>query len=173
MRAGTYKKKCDALFARAKRKGVKLNFNPENFSPDKLDCLWYGGEIATIEYEDGLKIQIYISGDVRVRLYDTAGNELARSKDKSNRGAFEDNMREYLTSDRQLIKAIDEERLVLDDNNWIEYDGIVKDENGKERYVELDLYVDNILDSNILVAIGQVLKAAKTKRKEILFAKEN
>lgn len=172
MRESTYKKKCETLFERAKRKGVKLNFNPENFSPDRLDCLWYGGEIATIEFDDGLIIQVYANGEVGARLYDKAGNELARSKDKSNRGAFEDNMRDYLTSDRQLFKEMKEERLILDSNNWIEYDGFIK-ENGKKVLVDLYEYFDNILDGNILVAIGQVLKAAKTKRKEILFAKES
>ena len=38
-----YRKKCQKLFCKAKRLGVKLIFNPNAFHHKRLDCLWYGG----------------------------------------------------------------------------------------------------------------------------------
>ena len=40
MRESTYKKKCEALFKKAKDKGVELIFSPENYSANKLNCLF-------------------------------------------------------------------------------------------------------------------------------------
>ena len=54
MRESTYKKKCEALFKKAKDKGVELIFSPENYSANKLNCLWHGGNIAYIKFPEGL-----------------------------------------------------------------------------------------------------------------------
>ena len=172
MRESTYKKKCEALFKKAKDKGVELIFNPKSYSPKKLNCLWHGGNIAYIKFADGLMIDIFANGDVIATLFDKDGEEVARSKDKCNVGAFEDNMRSYINTDKQLEKAIKSGRLVLSNNNWIEYDGIIE-ENGVKHIIDLYMYVDNLLDDNILIAIEQVLDDLDECKEQILKVKED
>ena len=172
MRESTYKKKCEALFKKAKDKGVELIFSPKSYSPKKLNCLWHGGNIAYIKFADGLMIDIFANGDVIATLFDKNGEEIARSKDKSNIGAFEDNMRSYIDTDRQLENAIKSGRLVLSNNNWIEFDGLIE-ENGVKHIIDLYMYVDNLLDDNILTAIEQVLDDLDECKKEILQVKED
>ena len=60
----TYKAKCDALFEKAKAKGVILHFNPERLTFNRTNCLWLGGNIAVIEVDKNLCIDISAIGDV-------------------------------------------------------------------------------------------------------------
>ena len=87
-----YRKKCQKLFCKAKRLGVKLKFHQDWFHHQRLNCLWHGGTVAEIIVSKELSIELNAYGDVRATLYDEHGEELAYSKDKSNTGAFEDNM---------------------------------------------------------------------------------
>lgn len=163
-----YRKKCQKLFCKAKRLGVKLEFHQDYFNHKRLNCLWYGGCFALIVVSPELKIELGAYGDVIAVLYDKKGEEIAYSKDKSNNGAFEDNMRSYLKTDNQLQLAIEEQRLVFINNNWIEYDGYYFDEvKGRMRYIDLMIY-DNILDDDILVAIKQVLDSLEEIKEQIL-----
>lgn len=151
---------------------MELIFSPENYSANKLNCLWHGGNIAYIKFSDGLMIDIFANGDVIATLFDKDGEEIAHSKDKSNIGAFEDNMRSYIDTDRQLENAIKSGRLVLSNNNWIEFDGLIE-ENCVKHIIDLYMYVDNLLDDNILTAIEQVLDDLDECKKEILQVKED
>lgn len=169
MRKQKYQRECKRLFKKAKRLGVKLDFTPENFDYRRLNCLWHGGSIALIEISPELQVELCAYGDVIVTLYDKKGEYLARSKDKSNNGAFEDNMYSYLKTDKQLSLAIEEGRLVFENNNWIEYDGYVLDKNtGKTRFVDLGMIYDNIIDDNILKAIEEVLDSLDEIKEQIL-----
>ena len=169
-----YRKKCQKLFCKAKRLGVKLEFNPRNFHHKRLNCMWYGGTIANIIVSSELIIDISAIGDVIVTLYDENDNELVTSKDKSNSGALFNNMFPYLTTDKQLYQAIDEELLELHSNNWLEYDGYVLDKaTNKMELIDLGMAIDNLLDNHILRAIKEVLDSLDKIKDEIIeMAKE-
>ena len=163
-----YRKKCQKLFCKAKRLGVKLIFDPNAFHHKRLDCVWYGGRVALIIVSTEMEIELCAYGDVIAVLYDENGREIAYSKDKSNNGAFEDNMRPYLKTDKQMRLALEEKRLVLMNNNWIEYDGYLSNrETRKTRSIDLMVY-DNLVDDNILLAIKQVLDSLEEIKKQIL-----
>lgn len=165
-----YRKKCQKLFCKAKRLGVKLKFSPDYFHHQRLNCLWHGGTVAEIIVSKELVIELSAYGDVRATLYDEQGEELAYSKDKSNTGAFTDNMYPYLTTDKQLKEALEKNLLKLDNNNWIEYDGYVLDKKtGKMEFVDLGMIVDNIVDDDILIAINEVLDSLEQVKEEILW----
>ena len=170
----TYKAKCDALFEKAKAKGVILHFNPERLTFNRTNCLWLGGNIAVIEVDKNLCIDISAIGDVIAILYDENKDELASSKDKSNQGAFESNMSFYIKDDEELSQLLEDGRLVLRNNNWIEYGGIIYDEKTNKKYfIDLGMIVDNILDDDALVAIDQVLDDLDEIKEEILKQKED
>ena len=165
-----YRKKCQKLFCKAKRLCVKLKFHQDWFHHQRLNCLWHGGTVAEIIVSKELTIELNAYGDVRATLYDEHGEELAYSKDKSNTGAFENNMYPYLTTDRQLKEVIEQNRLRLDNNNWIEYDGYVLDKKtGKMEFVDLGMIVDNIVNDDVLCAIKEVLDSLEQVKEEILW----
>lgn len=165
-----YKTKCNALFKKAKKLGVELIFSPEYFSHRRLNCLWYGGSLAVINVSDTLSLDLSIRGDVYAWLIDKTGNELARVKDKGNNGSFTDWMLPYIKTDKQLKKVLRDGRLILDYNNWIEYDGnlITDKEAGVGKFIDLGLICDNILDDDILVAIDEALDCIDRIREELL-----
>lgn len=164
-----YRKKCQKLFCKAKRLGVKLKFHQDWFHHNRLNCLWHGGTVAEIVVSKELVIELNAYGDVIATLYDESGKELAYSKDKSNTGAFTDNMYPYLTTDKQLHEALEKDLLKLSNNNWIEYDGYVLDKKtGKMKFVDLGMIVDNIVDDDILCAIKEVLDSLDEIKEQIL-----
>ena len=170
----TYNAKCDALFKKAKAKGVILHFNPERLTLNRTNCLWLGGNIAVIEVDKTLCIDISAIGDVIAILYDENKDELASSKDKSNQGAFESNMSFYIKDDEELRQLLEDGRLVLRNNNWIEYGGIIYGEKTNQKYfIDLGMIVDNILDDDALVAIDQVLDVLDVIKEEIIKQKED
>ena len=71
-----YRKKCQKLFCKAKRIGVKLKFYPDCFHHKRLDCLWYGGRVASIVVSPEMVIVLCAYGDVIAVLYDENGNIL-------------------------------------------------------------------------------------------------
>ncbi len=176
MNAFEYCKKCKKLFKKADKLGVKLQFNPLDFDHKHLNCLWHGGTIACIRVSPRVMIELMAHGDVRAVLYDKNGEELVRSKDKSNAGAFFTNMYQYIKDDKELKRLERNGSLVLDNNNWIEYGGVVfEDGKNASQIVDLGMVVDNILDDNVLIAIEQALDSLDDIVKEILSqaAKEN
>ena len=159
-----YKERCDSLFKKAKSFGLELRFQPENFQPARLNCLWYGGSLAKIKVSSSLTIELGVYGDVYATLYDRRKeNDIAFVKDKSNTGRFFDEMRPYIKNDVQLEKFIQKGRLVFQNNNWVEYDGIVYENEADVlgRFVDLGIITDNILDDNILDAIESAINYYK------------
>lgn len=165
----SYKMKCKALFKKAKELGLELIFCPEYFDNKRLNCLWYGGELATIKVSEKFAIELYIYGDVRAELVDKDGNELESVIDKNNGGAFGEYMQSHLKTDKQLETAIESGRLTFGNNNWIEYDGIVKADDAETSgmFIDLGIICDNILDDDILVAIEQALDSVEDIKQEI------
>ncbi len=66
--------------------------------------------------------------------------------------------------------TMDNEKLTLGDNNWIEYDGIVKEDASDERgtFIDLGMICDNFLDNNVLFAVEQVLDSIEKIKAEII-----
>ena len=154
-----YERKCKELFEKAESLGAELDFSPEQFEPRKLNCLWYGGWYASIQIRDDLDIGISVTGDVRAALLDKNGNEIASVRDKNNSGAFSEYMREHIRDDKHLKKLLSAGDLVLENNNWIEYDGVYypNGRSGLGVTVDLGTKTDNIVDNDILNAIDNVL----------------
>lgn len=169
-----YKAKCRALFEKAKALGLELEFCPQAYDNNRLNCLWYGGQLAVIKVSDKLSIKLSVCGDVCAELMDRQGNELACVKDKNNSGAFSEYMTPYLKNDSQLREAIILNMLYLINNNWIEYDGLLKEQASDELYqfVDLGIVCDNILDDDILDAIDSALDRYKDITAEILAVAE-
>ncbi len=169
-----YKRKCDALFSKAKGIGVELSFHPESFNPDKLNCLWYGGYLADIKVTDTLSVELNIYGDVYPELADKNSEFLAYVKDKGNTGRFNEEMSPYIQNDQELLEALDDGRLKLDYNNWVEYDGIIKG-NALDKcctFIDLGIICDNILDDDIITAIEQALDTIEEIKAEIVSVAE-
>lgn len=79
---------------------------------------WYGGECARVEHK-GYTILIEAIGDIRVS-YELNGEEVAYCKDKGNGGRFYGIMAEYFKNDAEVLKAMQNEELIFDNNNWWE-----------------------------------------------------
>ncbi len=175
MKRRNYKKRYKALLMKAKELGLKLIFYPTSFEHRRLNCLWYGGRLATIEVSETFAIELNIYGDVRAELTDDAGNELASVTDKNNGGVFSEYMLPYIKTDKQLEYALESGKLTLGNNNWIEYDGVIKniDTDFTGVFVDLGMICDNILDDDILSAIEQVLDSIEEIKNEIIDAAEN
>lgn len=86
---------------------------------DHLDCLWYGGTVATVKYKGNI-FSLEARGDVSATLLDEENNEFCYVKDKRNGGCFYEQIKGYLKNDNELHKAVEENRLVFGDNNWYE-----------------------------------------------------
>lgn len=170
MNERNYKKKCEALFLKANKLNVELEFSPENFNYRRLDCLWYGGQIARIKVSDTFSIEVKVEGDVRACLINSNCDVIVSVKDRDNCGAFADTMKAHLKTDRQLYAALDSKKLILDEQNWIEYDGVVKKDVFDEQGTNIDLGMmrDNFLDNNVLLAIEQVLDSIDEIKAEII-----
>lgn len=174
MRKREFDAKCKKLFRKAIERGLTLHFEPNYFDHKRLNCIWYGGTIATIKVSDSLSVEIDAYGDVRATLFDSKDNELAYVKDKNNSGIFYDEMSCYIRDDGHLKRLLESGRLVLDNNNWIEYDGIVNKGGERSQFVDLGMIVDNIVDDDILTAIEQILDNINDIAEEILeVAKEH
>lgn len=165
-----YEKQCKKLFEKAKSYGLTLEFAPEFFDCKRLNCLWYGGELATIRVSAVLDIELNVYGGVYAALFDKRDKQLARVKDKNDSGRFSDEMMPFIKNDRQLQEALDKGRLILDNNNWIEYDGVIhgSESDSERKFVDLGMICDNILDDNILTAIDFVLDDHKKIADEIM-----
>ena len=117
-----------------------------------------------------LAVEIGVIGDVCATLFDRSGEQIAYVKDKNNDGAFSEYMRGYIRDDKQLKELLNAGDLVLDNNNWIEYDGIYyphgRDVPGIA--VDLGMITDNIVDDDVLNAIDDVLSSLDEIKQDIL-----
>lgn len=85
---------------------------------DHQSHYWYGGECARIEYK-GYTALIEAIGDVYAE-YVLNNETEVYVKDKNNAGVFYSEMRSYLKNDTELYKAIENEELIFENNNWWE-----------------------------------------------------
>ena len=151
MTKNKYKKRCKKLFKTAKSKNLSLEFEPNNYNPKRLNCLWHGGRIALIKVSPKIDIVVEAIGDVIVTLFDKYGNEVVHFKDKSNGGYFENEMISYIKDDKELTQVINNGRLYFDNNNWIEYNGYFHEDDGKTYFVDLGMITENVLDTDNLI----------------------
>lgn len=108
----------DFLEERVKELGGCLKIN-DFIDIDHQDSLWYGGSVAEIKYK-GYTFDISATGDVYATLLNSDGEEIAYVKDKNNSAAFYGEMQSYIKNDKQLYKAQNSGRLILDHSNWWE-----------------------------------------------------
>lgn len=152
-----YQLKCKELFQKAQEKGVRLDFPQDIFDPSRLDCLWYSGYVASIDVSDDLSIVIGIHGDVSlVLLDDKLQTELVEVYDNEEGLRFSKEMSSFIMDDEGLRKLTDCGRLIIDHNNWVEYDGEVM-QDGTAFFVDMGLCDDNVLCYDILSAIEMAL----------------
>ena len=85
---------------------------------DHQSHYWYGGECVRIEYK-GYTVLIEAIGDVYAEYVPNNETEVY-VKDKNNAGVFYSEMRGYLKNDTELYKAIENEELIFENNNWWE-----------------------------------------------------
>lgn len=114
-------KMMDDLEKKADEIGAEILWKA-NIMENKLLHYWYGGDVAAVRYK-GYLISISAIGDVIASLYektDAKGAELAYVKDKGNNGIFGCEMSPYLKNDDELMDAIRNYRIVIDNNNWYE-----------------------------------------------------
>lgn len=118
-----------------------------------LNCLWYGGEVATIKYK-GYTVTIEARGDIR--LYGQYQNKDIEFVDKHDGGEaywelgslIDDKTLEILLN---ADPDTDNDYLVCENNNWFEFDLISPD--GK--FIDCSCY-DNILSDNLFDFIDDI-----------------
>lgn len=109
---------------------------------------WYGGQCAKIEHK-GYVASIEAIGDVYVEYYEN-GEYKTRVKDKSNGGCFWHEIACYIKNDEELYKAIENQNLIFDYNNWWECFIIDPQGNFHDLMWALDAdYIDEAIDEVI------------------------
>lgn len=81
-------------------------------------CFWYGGECARIEHK-GYTVLVEAIGDIYV-IYEPSGEYKTHCKDKGNNGNFYHVMSEYFKNDEEVSRAMQNDELVFENNNWWE-----------------------------------------------------
>lgn len=117
-----------------------------------------------------MSVELGIHGDVYAELTDKDRQFFTYVKDKGNTGRFNDEMSPYIQNDQELSEALDDGRLKLDYNNWIEYDGVIKGSASDKccTFIDLGIICDNILDDDIITAIEQALDTIEEIKAEII-----
>lgn len=132
------------IMSQEKTYGVKIHIS-DIIDKDHLDCTWYGGEVATIQYE-GYIITIGAYGDIR--LGGVINGEEIYVNDKNNGGEVYHELGRKLNDDQlySLLHSEDENNyLCFENNNWFEVDLI----SPSDEWIDL-CFADNVLDDNLL-----------------------
>lgn len=143
----------ETRLARIKRQedelGVVISI-PYIIDKDHLDCLWYGGDVGTIEY-NGFKLVIGAYGDIYC--YGKIDGEDFFVKDYSNSGRFYAEIGAKVDDKKlhSLFGYKDGDHIEFENNNWFEVNLITPE----GVCVDLSLY-DNILDDNLLACFEDV-----------------
>ena len=120
------------------RKKVKVEWL-QNFNNNRKDSIWYGGDIVKIII-GRYHITIGAYGDVRAYIN---GEHYV---DKCNGGCFAEYLPEQeIYNDDDLLRAIEENRIEFENNNW--YEAFIWD-NKKGDYVDTYDTVIDELDEN-------------------------
>lgn len=156
------KKRVEELIAQYAEYGIQLHLDADYIYTDRQNEVWYGGEIASFEYQDRYSVYIEAIGDVEMSLYDENGEYITRVKDRGNNGLFYDEMRFYIPDDETLERyyGLDGEtaRLIVVDSNWLE---IQIYDHEEEIWFDLDIILDcdGVLDIGYEKVLGLVEEA--------------
>lgn len=132
------------LIAHAKELGANLNIsNKDLIDETHLNCIWYGGPIAALEYK-GYTVNFDVHGDVRLSiLSDDYSDTVFDYCNKNNSGAYTDaEFKHYIPDDETLYRLDKEEKLVWNNNNWLEMFVYDSDDN------EIT-HLNTVLDDNL------------------------
>lgn len=140
--------KLAALEKEAEKYGAELQVMDDDFiDDDHLDCLWYGGHIGSIVYK-GHEISIEVHGEVSI--YGDPGDEELCDLtyvNKQGTGAYNlaasDTLRTAFKNDAELRAALMENRLVVENNNWVEFFVLTPD----GAWHDGDVIDDDVLDA--------------------------
>lgn len=106
----------------------------QDMEQDKLDSVWYGGDMVNIQLWH-YRICITAAGDIRAII---KGETYC---DKNNGGMFRQYLNENgIYNDDDLQKAIENGEVIFLDNNWFEI--IIWDEDIKDYIYDTDPVVD-------------------------------
>lgn len=108
----------------------------QNVNNERLDSVWYGGDIVTIIVNDRYYLTITAAGDIRATI------KGERYCDKNNGGCFREYLEENgINNDTELKQAIKDGIVIFEDNNWFEL--IAWDDEAKDYFNE---HCDNVVD---------------------------
>lgn len=141
---------CEDIAEKYGFKVISVDYIDDNHT----DCIWYGG---TVLHLSSNKMDIFLNayGDVAAELALPNG-KYAYMKDKNNSGAFYDEMSPYIKSDKDYIKKLNNNSLVLDNNNWLE---LTVYDKTKEEWVDDDA---GLLDeTSILYELNNIEESIK------------
>lgn len=156
------KKRVEELIAQYAEHGIRLHLDADYIYADRQNEVWYGGEIASFEYQDRYSVYIEAIGDVEMGLYDENGDYITRVKDRGNNGLFYDEMRSYIPDDETLERYYglggEKARLIVVDSNWLE---IQIYDHEEEIWLDLDIILDcdGVLDIGYEKVVGLVEEA--------------
>lgn len=156
------KKRVKELIAQYAEHGIQLHLDADYIYADRQNEVWYGGEIASFEYQDRYSVYIEAIGDVEMSLYDENGEYITRVKDRGNNSLFYDEMRSYIPDDETLERYYglgdEKARLIVVDSNWLE---IQIYDNEEEIWFDLDIILDcdGVLDIGYEKVLGLVEEA--------------
>ena len=150
----------DQCIKKAEELNIKLNLNRNIFTENKLNVLWFGGEIANFNYKD-YTISIDAYGDVIADLYINHKLE-ASVKDENNNAEFWNEMNSYITDEdldddkisrfaypnEGIIKS-QEKVLFINSSNWLEFN--VQNNKTNEIWDLIDINI--IEDNNVLESL--------------------
>lgn len=135
----------------------------DKISLKRLDCLWYGGNVAEIKYK-GYTFHIEATGDVYAVLYTAhSDKQLCYVKDKNNGGYFSSEMLSYFRSDKVLYNLLGNDpkryRLELEHNNW--WECFVTDPAGNFHDLMWNLDEDNLFKAvnDVLGGLDETIKS--------------
>lgn len=118
------KKRVKELIDQYAKHGIQLLLNADYIHDNRQNEVWYGGEIASFEYQDRYSVYIEAIGDVEMSLYDENGGYITSVKDRGNNGLFYDEMCSYIPDDETLEGCYgfngEKARLIVEDSNWLE-----------------------------------------------------
>lgn len=144
-----FEKKLSDIKQQEEKYGVEIRIT-DLIDKDHLDCVWYGGEVGTIECKDGWIITIGAHGYIRLTgMLDGYGE--VDIKDESNSGYVYREIGSLLNDEKLYSclygKADSNDWLCFENNNWFEVDLI----SPSGQWIDLcSCDNDNILSNNLL-----------------------
>lgn len=129
--------------------GAILHLDDRDLIDDEhLYCLWYGGYIGSVEY-NGYILDIRVDGDVQFAILDDEYYDIYEYRNRNNTGAYYNtDLVDYIHSDKEFDDLYEQNKIVWDNNNWIEYELLDKD--GDTILFSADIGIadtDNVLEA--------------------------